>query len=128
MADEVLSRPPSHPIASTLLILSCIGTIGCIAFVWAELFNEYMPAKGQNQEIEQILGQSHAAVAVANSRRDADIDHYKLDYKSNDMIESIDKKLLGKDESMDAPVNEPVEAPDEGGGADEGGGDEGDGE
>jgi len=127
MADEVLSRPPSHPIASTLLILSCIGTIGCIAFVWGELFNEYMPAKGQNQEIEQILGQKHAAVAVANGRRDDDVDHYKLDYGAGDMIEAIDKKLLGKDESMDAPVDEPVEAPDSGG-SDEGGDEGGDGE
>ena len=122
MADEVLSRPPSHPIASTLLILSCIGTIGCIAFVWAELFNEYMPAKDQNQEIEQILGQKHGAVAIANNRpSEGDVDHYKLDYGAGDMIEAIDKKLFDKDENMDAPVDEPVEAPDEGGG------DEGDG-
>ncbi|MCA8924863.1 MAG: hypothetical protein KDD82_23840 [Planctomycetes bacterium] len=125
MADEVLSRPPSHPIASTLLILSCIGTIGCIGFVWAELFNEYMPAKGANSQIEALL-QKHGPVAIANGRRDEDVDHYKIDFGAGDMIEAIDKKLLGNDESIEEPSN-PTPPPSDGGGGDEGGGD-GDGE
>lgn len=121
MGDEVLSRPPSHPIASTLLILSCVGTLGCIMFVWNELFYEYMPGKGQNREIEEILGPRHGAVSIANGRKDVDIDHYKIDFGSGDMIEAIDAKLLGDDENMNAPVDTPVEAPDDGGG-DGGGG------
>ncbi|MEZ6186400.1 MAG: hypothetical protein R3F62_15495 [Planctomycetota bacterium] len=118
MADEVLSRPPSHPIASTLLILSCVGTLGCIMFVWNELFTEYMPAKGTNGEIEQILGSRHGAVTIANGRKEDDVDHYRIDFGAGDMVEAIDAKLLGDDENMNAPppAETPVEAPDEGGG------------
>lgn len=86
MADEeqeIISRPPSHPIATTLIFVSIAGTIAAIAFVWAELFGEYLPTPAP--------GQPNASKVVAERHIH---DHYAEDFgKSSDVTAEIEKEL-----------------------------------
>ncbi len=36
---EIIPKPPSHPITTSLLIVSFFGVILCIALVWAGVFS-----------------------------------------------------------------------------------------
>ena len=82
--QEIISRPPSHPIATTLLVLSMLGTIASIAIVWSELFGEYLPAPPQ--------GQKNDSLVIAEQSRTK---HYEQDFKgsSDDLIADIEKEL-----------------------------------
>lgn len=89
MADEqeIISRPPSHPIATTLLLVSMIGTGLAIFLVWTELFGEYLPtpAPGAAQAV------SSKKIAEGHLR-----EHYEADFKGSnekDMLREIESKL-----------------------------------
>lgn len=47
--QEIISRPPSHPIATTLLVVSMIATGLAIFIVYQELFVEYLPTPAPGQ-------------------------------------------------------------------------------
>lgn len=153
MADqEIISRPPSHPLATSLLGASILGTIGAIAFVWLELFGEYMPSYPPGQApppvpgVDQNWYSTHDPVKVA-TQPNATHDHYKLDFPGGsgaaDILGEVEKELgvgskIGDPSAgpADMPLEEapppveapPAEAPPEEGGAGEGGGEEGGGE
>lgn len=81
--QEIISRPPSHPIATTLLLASIAGTIVSTAFVWAELFGEYLPTPGP--------GKPNASLKIAERHEH---DHYRVDYgASEDLQAEIEKEL-----------------------------------
>jgi len=85
MADdqaEIIARPPSHPVASTLLIVGCLGLIAAISFVWMELFGQYMPAPGPAHQPDPIMA-NHQPVR----------DHYAKDYGTEDTLTSVENEL-----------------------------------
>jgi hypothetical protein len=80
---EIIARPPSHPIATTLIVISMIATMICIGLTWDELFSEYLPTKGPGKTIDK----SHSSVTIAKQGRK---DHYKAD---SDLKSSIEAEL-----------------------------------
>lgn len=85
MADEqeIISRPPSHPIATTLLLVSMIGTGLAIFLVWQELFGEYLPTP------------QPGAKAVLDSRKIAE-NHTRSHYENDFGKTSTDKNLMAE--------------------------------
>ncbi len=86
MADEdqeIISRPPSHPIATTLIMVSIVGTIAAIAFVWVELFGEYLPTPPPGQRNDsKVIAERHLH------------DHYKEDFgAAADVLAEVEKEL-----------------------------------
>jgi hypothetical protein len=57
---EIIPRPPSSPIGSTLLIVSTLGMILAIAIVWNELFVEYLPAGPLDPEMSKHVVRTEA--------------------------------------------------------------------
>jgi hypothetical protein len=126
MADqEIITRPPSHPLATSLLAASILGTIGAIAFVWLELFGEYMPAYPPGQTppavpgVDQNWYNTHDAVKLAKSGQTVH-DHYKLDFSdasssAADLLPAVERELgVGSkigDPSAGPGADAPVEAP-----------------
>lgn len=135
MSDEIadiIPRPPSSPIASTMLIVSTIGLILSIAIVWTELFGEYLPTLAPGQSLDSEMTK-HPPRAIAEKHI---FDHYGIDYPGgDDMLVSVQRDLgvsdtvgdlnagPGASESSEpsAPVETP-EAPSETPPAEEGGG------
>jgi hypothetical protein len=83
--QEIISRPASHPIATTLLILSMLATILGIAFVWAELFGEYLPAPKPGE-----TPGNHSARKIAEKHVK---DHYKVDFPNENTMGDIERVL-----------------------------------
>jgi hypothetical protein len=69
--QEIISRPPSHPIATTLLVVSMIATGLAIFIVWQELFVEYLPSQAPGQAASDFPSR-----AIAENHYH---DHYKRD-------------------------------------------------
>jgi len=81
--QEIISRPPSHPIATTLLVCSIAGTVLAIMFTWWELFGEYLPTPTPGQQNDsRTIAEEHLH------------DHYKKDYKgSENVLADVEKEL-----------------------------------
>lgn len=133
MSDEIadiIPRPPSSPIGSTMLIVSTLGLILSIGVVWAELFGEYLPtlAPGQQPDAEM---KNHPPRMIAEKHI---FDHYGADYPgSDDTLAAVERDLQvssnvgdlnagpgasdmgASDSGESAPVDSP-EAPADGGG------------
>ncbi|MBL4844461.1 MAG: hypothetical protein JKY65_02950 [Planctomycetes bacterium] len=96
MADEqeIISRPPSHPIATTLLLVSMIGTGLAISLVWQELFGEYLPSDP---------GGGAQTISSKNIAENGTRNHYEKDFKGSDknLMADIEKEL--KIKGGDAP-------------------------
>ena len=125
---EIITRPPSHPLATSLLAASMLGTIGAIAIVWMELFGEYMPTYPQGQAPPPVPGldqkwyQDHDPVTLAKKEQPTH-DHYKIDWSDPpgpaEMLASVERDLgvgskIGDPSAGPSdPVGEapPVEAP-----------------
>jgi len=115
MADEqeIISRPPSHPIATTLLLVSMIGTGLAIFLVWQELFGEYLPTP------------QPGAKAVLDSKKIAE--NHTRNHYANDFKGSSDDKLMNdveKDLGIKAGNGVGGDLSSPSGSADDGGGDE----
>src|SRR2546423_1029210 len=95
---EIIPKPPSHPITTSLLITSCAGVVVCIGFAWAELFGGYLLSAKAPVEAGMENHTATKTKALATP-----IDHYALDYKvfgtseneknDKDMIFSVKKEL-----------------------------------
>lgn len=82
--QEIISRPPSHPIATTLLFASILGTIVAIAFIWNELFTEYLPVPGP--------GKKNDSLQIAEKHQH---DHYRKDFGNGEDLQAEIEKELG---------------------------------
>ena len=94
MADEseqpeIIPKPPSHPITTTLLVTSFFGTILCIGFVWAELFGDYL--HGAKSPVEAGMDQ-HTWKEIKEAQ--GPIDHYGQDFKIDGKPEKLDKEMI----------------------------------
>ena len=90
MADEqeIISRPPSHPIATTLLLVSMIGTGLAIFLVWSELFGEYLPTQVPGGPAQAV---SSKKIAEGHLR-----EHYESEFPGSnekDMLREIESQL-----------------------------------
>ena len=91
---EIIARPPSHPIASTLIIVSVFATILAIGLTWDELFSEYLPAPTTAAGKDK----SHNSLTIADKGIK---DHYGQD---KDFKVSIEEELGGKDGPLSATI------------------------
>jgi hypothetical protein len=82
---EIIPKPPSHPITTSLLITSFFGTILCIGFVWAELFGSYM--FGAKVALEPGMN-NHGWQEIKNNREGV-IDHYAQDFPGEKDAEAL---------------------------------------
>lgn len=90
-AGEIITRPPSAPVAVTLLICSILGTILAIAIVWVELFSEYLPGQGPGSPPLDPLMTQHASMKIAEKHVR---DHYAVDYgTASDLLAEVEKEL-----------------------------------
>ncbi|RMG17414.1 MAG: hypothetical protein D6731_04200 [Planctomycetota bacterium] len=99
MSDDggaIIARPPSHPIATSLLICCVLGTLICIGIVWNELFTEYLPSPGPGVKIDK----SHNSKSIAEKHRR---DHYGADPAFR---VSIEEELGGKDRPLSSVVGD----------------------
>jgi hypothetical protein len=88
--QEIISRPPSHPIATTLLVCAMLGMITCITIVSMELFTEYLPTPAQGVTVDPI----HNSMNVTKLHRH---NHYEADFKKLDqeqLLTQIEKEEL----------------------------------
>ncbi len=92
---EIISRPPSHPIATTLIIISMLATMLCIGLTWDELFSEYLPTPGPGVA---KIDKSHSSVKIASDGRK---DHFGAD---RDFKVSIAEELGGKDRPLSSSI------------------------
>ncbi len=73
---EIIPKPPSHPITTSLLIISSFATLIAIGFVWNELFGNYLLSpKGPVREVGM---EAHSYDKLKT--RSGPIDHYELDF------------------------------------------------
>ena len=129
MSDEIadiIPRPPSSPIGSTMLIVSTLGLILSIAIVWTELFGEYLPTLPPGAQPDPEM-KNHTPRVVAEKHI---FDHYGADYPgSDDMLAAVERDLgvsstvgdpnagpgasdMGSSEApSEAPTEAPVESP-----------------
>lgn len=91
MSDEteIITKPPEHPATTFTLFLSMVGVIGLCAFVWLELFNEYLPTYGPGQQADPVM-QKHGSREIAEK---GVRDHYKVDYPEGDVLADVEKNL-----------------------------------
>lgn len=71
-APEIIARPPSHPITSTLLGVAIVATILNISVSWSRLFGRYLvakPEKGMDKHNVQEV-----------KTKSGPLDHYAEDY------------------------------------------------
>ncbi|MBI3726342.1 hypothetical protein HY251_20645 [bacterium] len=74
---EIIPRQPSHPITTTLIIVTCIGVIFCIGFEWAELFGYYLLSPKVTASQKDMVNHDFKKT---QKRELASIDHYALDF------------------------------------------------
>lgn len=120
---EIIPRPPSSPIASTMLIVSTIGLILAIAVVWSELFGEYLPGAPPPGVTPSAEMARHVPLKEAENHTR---DHYREDYPDDDVLASVERDLgvgskvgdlsAGSGSSDGGGEAPPVENPDGGGG------------
>ena len=128
MSDEVaeiIPRPPSSPIGSTMLIVSTIGMILAISMVWSELYGEYLPAGTPPAEMSKHVSRSEAEKKTR--------DHFAEDFPNGETLSSVEADLQlsstvgdlsagsgggggGGDSGGGGGETPPVENPDGGGG------------
>ena len=83
---EIIARPPSHPVATTLIIVSMLATIFSIGLVWDELFSEYLPSPGPGQQVD--IKHDSRKIAEKGIK-----DHYKVDFPAADVMADIESEL-----------------------------------
>jgi len=92
---EIIPKPPSHPITTTLLFFSFVLTIVGIGFVWNELFGSYLiPPKLNEAGME-----NHNWSKLKDKQ--GSTDHYLLDFPTegaNDTNRLLDTVLKVKKE------------------------------
>ncbi len=87
---EIIPRPPSSPIGSTLLIVTTLGLILAIAIVWAELFGEYLPTVKPGQQPDPEMVKHNARQEAEKHSRD----HYAEDFPGgDDMLSAVERDL-----------------------------------
>ncbi|MCO5165325.1 MAG: hypothetical protein M9894_03030 [Planctomycetes bacterium] len=93
MSDDVadiIPRPPSSPIGSTMLIVNTLAMILAISVIWAELFGEYLPTVGPGQQLHPEMSK-HASRQIAEKHVR---DHYAVDFGSDsDILASVERDL-----------------------------------
>jgi len=72
---EIIPKPPSHPITTSLLIASTIATIVAIGFVWNELFGNYLVT---SKTVREVGMENHDWMKLKT--KSGAIDHYELDF------------------------------------------------
>lgn len=77
-APEIIAKPPSHPITTTLLGIGIVGLVLNISIAWVELFGVYMPAA-----VEKGM-EKHKASDLA--KKPGIPDHYALDFPGKDNL------------------------------------------
>lgn len=78
-APEIIAKPPSHPITTTLLAIGIVGCVLNISIAWVELFGTYMPAQAEKGM------EKHRSVDLAKSKS-GPIDHYAIDFPGKDSL------------------------------------------
>jgi hypothetical protein len=73
-APEIIARPPSHPITTTLLGVAIAATILNIGVSWSRLFSRYMPQKPESKFMEKHVPSAEA------KKTSGPIDHYAEDF------------------------------------------------
>ena len=86
MSDEeqIVAKPPSHPVATGLLVASTVGVGLNIAVVWNELFTSYL-----NLNIPKAVGKNdkrHDALKYAKNQKPVH-DYFKIDFPTSRKIE-----------------------------------------
>lgn len=113
--SEIIPRPPSSPIGSTLLIVTTLGLVLAIAIVWAELFGEYLPTLAPGQQADPEMSKHVSRVEAERHSRE----HYAEDFPGgDDMLSAVERDLQVSSKVGDLTAG-PV------GGGDMGGGDTG---
>jgi hypothetical protein len=87
---EIIPRPPSSPIGSTLLIVCTLGLILAIGVVWSELFSEYLPGAPPPGVTLSAEMAKHVPLRDAENHTR---DHYKVDYPDDDVLASVERDL-----------------------------------
>ncbi len=81
---EIIPKPPSHPITTTLLIVSFVITCVGIGFVWADLFGVYLISP----KIKEAGMEAHDFNKEKNAAANGAIDHYSQDFPGEDKAPS----------------------------------------
>jgi hypothetical protein len=87
---EIIPKPPSHPITSTLLIVSFVITIVGIGFVWADLFGVYLISP----KINEPGMEKHNFKTEVQAAQNGPIDHYSQDFPGEDKGNDKDKQRI----------------------------------
>ena len=104
---EIIPKPPSHPITTSLLIVSAVATLIAIGFVWSELFGNYLlSSKGPVREVD--MG-NHSVEKMKG--RQTPIDHYELDFPGEKNIQNLEYNV-----KTDLHIGSKFEGGDAGGG------------
>jgi hypothetical protein len=74
---EIIAKPPSHPITTSLLIVSCIGLILATGFQWNEVFGYYM----LSPKVVDASMENHSWKKKEIQNHQGPIDHYSLDFQ-----------------------------------------------
>jgi hypothetical protein len=118
-AAEIIPRPPSSPIGSTLLIVSTLGLILAIAVVWMELFGEYLPTLPPGVQPDPEMAKHVARKDAENHTHD----HYAVDYPGEtDVLAAVERDLGVGSKIGDLSAGGGAGAGDAGGGAGDAGG------
>ena len=113
MADEneqaeIIPKPPSHPITTSLLIASTIATLIAIGFVWSELFGNYM-LSGKGPGPREVDMQKHYKDALKGKQ--TPIDHYEIDFPGEKNLQNLEDNV-----KTDLHIGSKFEGGDAGGG------------
>lgn len=80
-APEIIVKPPSHPVTTTLLGTACVGLLLCIIFAWSELFSSYMPSS-----VVKGMENHKSSVEAKRPMPPTGVDHYAEDYPGKDSL------------------------------------------
>jgi hypothetical protein len=86
---EIIPKPPSHPITTTLIITACIAVTVTTGFAWAELFGDYM--RGAKTPLEAGMDK-HGWKEIKEAQ--GPIDHYGQDFQDQGKPEKDEKAMV----------------------------------
>jgi hypothetical protein len=106
---EIIPKPPSHPVTSSLLIASAVAILIAIGFVWSELFGNYLVSP---KTVHEVGMEKHTPDAMKKSS--GPIDHYDLDYPGEKSLVNLEYSVK-KDLHLTSNFEEGAAAPAPGG-------------